>query len=238
MKKSQKDERDKYLLSRDKHLRDLYERSRQTTKIIPLDPPVRNGWKKNLVLREDISKSPYAAIVGPLIQYVQQTWPCDAHGKVWWTKRVKDPSTRKWKDEIEEIVCKPKYIELRDWPEIEKKLTLKQKGYFSKEFVKMTSWYGDYFKEVMAFNTPWMMVEKVSPNYEYFRYERDEELERKIEVLERELRWNYTNSMRLDHLVGRRRRRDHREWNAFGRITVEKDDKLILTLDLEDFLAS
>ncbi len=234
MKKTPRDEQDKYLLARHKHLRKCEERERQTTIKIPLDPPERDGWMKRLTLREDIAKSPYASVVWSLLPLIQHELPCSAHGKTFFTRHVKDGDRKRLKEETYEVFCRPQYIEMSDWPAIQSKLTDKQKSYFSEDLAKFKSWMGDYFRKVIVFNKPWMLVEQVIPHFNYFRYVRDEELAVEIEQLRRELYYTYDNAMKLDHLLGVRRGADHRMWNYEMEHLQKKDDRKLLDQDLED----
>lgn len=189
--RTSKKNKDKELLRNERELDGLYKRKWETP-WIKLDKPIQNGYVRNLVLRDDISRRKDADVFERIRKTLNKPMYC----------RNADFKVRKRKSgQYEEIehhifpIGEGRWEKL-EWPE-----------HFKKYFTYGTKYYthpGGYTSSFTGywFNTDWMFDYKIEPHYLTHYQPIDPDLESQIKVLEKKVWDDDKNRGRLTKLHG------------------------------------
>jgi hypothetical protein len=162
----------KRLLKIQERLNHLYSINKNPIEYVPINPPIRVGWKRTYVLREDIRKRKDAKFIAEalaLVNYEQYSKRKDFKDHSWENRHI-------WK----EMEFPFKDLSEREYL----KLSEKMRNCFYKT-IKVPRWGAAY--EVYKFDLdPWMFKKKVSPRYINQRAIYDTNVESEIDKL-----WNY-----------------------------------------------
>jgi hypothetical protein len=184
------EEKDKYIIAQYKRLKELWkaERSRPWVK---LDVPIRKGWKKFFVLREDIARRSDAHELARILGVINHTITCEN----------KEFKTTHWKTgKKEDIPHVPEHIPANSWDKYEWPEYFKTKWFDFKTKIKPGLYGSSYEIKGWWFKYPWMFSPKIRPNILTHVRERNPDEEKEEKAISR---WfERTNSWpRLDHLL-------------------------------------
>lgn len=183
-----KEKRDKELLAKDRRLNELWKALCNAYEEIPVNPPIRDGWTRKFVLREDVNKSKHAGRIQEALSacnVVQFSHRKDFKSRNYYKSKGKWTETK---------------LELRDLSEKEFfKLSPNAQNYFRKS-LKVPRWGPAHYVYVCDIPT-WMLVVKVEKHFIRYRKVYDTNIEsqynRLRKEMDREAAWT-----RLDKIYG------------------------------------
>lgn len=149
---------------------DLLWKAKRSLPLIPLDKPVRAGWERNFIVREDVRKGPHGKFLEQLLTKLNNTEIC------------KDKSfvAYNWKTgKIEPIEQDLKILEEKSY----EALTLQEKNQFNKEFRIFKFWYTTEKRPVWVIKQPWRFVFKMKPHFLTHTRAIDGDIESEMEKL-------------------------------------------------------
>ena len=152
-RKFQKKDSEKELISLWRKYMKLCQADRVWHKI-ELEKPEKWGYRKVLILRDDVSRSDDSRFYNEILIHINNT--IYSRTKVFETK---DHKTRK---KIP-LILEPKYITHKKWNEIN--LTDKQRALFEKRWKNTNQYNKKQGEWVFEFTKPWMFVEKLETHY-------------------------------------------------------------------------
>jgi hypothetical protein len=167
-------ERKLYVASQDKDIISLYRKRNRLFKakyalgMVELEKPVRAGWKKYYVLRDDVSRRDDVAFYAHLLSLVNKPS----------YSRDKDFMYKPWgaKKRIQHI-HQPSPLSHKEY----NALTEKQKAFFTEIYnVKLKL-------KLFHFRDTWMFAEKVSPRFITHRFVLDPELESQLNEIDNKI---------------------------------------------------
>ena len=127
-------------------------KARRSLPLVPLQTPIRNGWERSFVVREDIKKSSKGKFLESLLPLINTTIFCR-------TKEFKEMNYKTGK--IEPMVHELRMLEPKEY----EKLTPQAQSQFTKEYRQVKYWLTSKTIEVYVIKQPWRFVYKIRPSY-------------------------------------------------------------------------
>lgn len=159
--------------------------------LVPLPVPIRNGWERSFVVREDVRKGPQGKFLEHLLLKINNTTYC----------RTKDFLKYNYKtNKMKPIEQELSVLKLDEY----EKLTSKEQREFAKEYRRIKYWFDTKTIEVYVIRQPWRFVFKIRPSYLTHEKRVDGEIESEMKKISRKL-W-YPGLMELQY--GERRHSD------------------------------
>lgn len=181
--------RDKKLIRLSRRLRELNLIERKAP-LIQLDKPIQKGFRKDFVLREDITRRRDSHEITRILSAINQTVYC----------QKEDFKVKKWHSkQMEDIPHKLRHIPANQWDRLQWPPHYK-KWFTFREGVIENKW-GTLIIKGYWFNYPYMFVEKVSPHIVTHIKQHFPDIEREEAEIKRFFEL-HNGWARLDHLNG------------------------------------
>ncbi len=208
---------ERYLRSLDLEKEQL-ERASANLGWLELDPPLRDGWEKSLVLRADIAARDDVSIYLKLLSTVNQTV----------YSQNKNFMKRSWVSKATEFVrVEPK--EFTD-SEFAKDVSDDLKKFFVRIHKIDTRWYGNIERDIWCVSTPYIFEEKIKKHYKTRIRLFDSEIKSRLKEID-----NHIETSGLQHKFWKMKGwRSYKRSEGFLADKVERKEKM-LKKDLENF---
>lgn len=195
------EDKDKHLIGLNRELEKL-RLAKRAMPMIALNPPIRRGWKRYFILREDVRNSKDAVFYENLLRKINtEQFSSNKDFK----KKVKRKGKKEWVQK-EQLL---KVILLQDLPKF--KLSDKELECFT--LVSKTEVINKkvYLKYFYVFKQDWRFVLRIRPNFIDKMKAVDEEIDLRLSELRNEIFGNYENYSRIWKIKGFRKYRDNDE---------------------------
>jgi len=146
------DDRRRALLRLEQRYNELQDAKRDLP-VIPLDKPIRNGWERTFVLREDVKRSKDGPFFLSILAKLNNVDHCKRKDF-----KHKDYRTGKMKDIVQVIYD----LDEKDYV----KLSPQEQRHFFYTTKRIRRWHGyTEYRKVYVFDKSWMFVFKVRPSF-------------------------------------------------------------------------
>jgi hypothetical protein len=176
---------------------------------IELEKPIRSGFKKFYVLRDDIANRQDAGVFKSILKVINDTIYC---------KNEEFKAKKYYSKQLENLPHDLKFIGVKEW--IDKKYPESWKKYFDLKTKVVRSRHGQYSFTGYFFRYEWYFVPKIEPHFITHLPQLDPELEAKLEeirnTMDQKGYWR-----RLDHLRGSNKWKQYRDGHTPQELTAQ-----------------
>lgn len=131
---------------------DILNQADKALPLVPLPHPVRNGWERYFVVREDVRKGPHGKFLERLLNKINTTEFC----------KTKDFKRLNWKTrKMEPIQQHLAYLDEKEF----EKLDAREKTAFNKERRLFKYWFTQEYRDVWVVTKPWQFVFRIRPSF-------------------------------------------------------------------------